>query len=159
MHRTGVLLLAAFAASSLALTQTTYPYITSTLAGTNPLGDGGPATSALLEYPQSVTVDNSGNVWVGDSDNNLIRVINSKGVINTVIHGYAADLKTDSAGNIYGTDGFYRIYKITPAGAITVIAGAGFGYSDAGGVAKSALFFFPMGIAVDIAGNVYVADT
>jgi len=159
MRHIFVLLLAAIAASGLAVGQTVYPYVTSTLAGTNPLGDGGPATAALLEYPQSVALQNGGNILVADSYNNRIRSISPNGIINTIVRGYVADLKTDAAGNIYATDGLYQIYKITTAGAITVIAGAGPGYSDAGGVAKSALFLLPQGIALDIAGNVYVADT
>jgi hypothetical protein len=60
--------------------QTTYPYAVNTLAGSGTLGDGGPATSALLEYPQGVVADGAGNIYIGDTGNRRIRVVNSQGI-------------------------------------------------------------------------------
>ena len=64
--RTTILLLFVLASAGAARGQTSYPYVITTLAGTNPIGDGGPAKSALLDHPMAVGVDSSGNVYIGD---------------------------------------------------------------------------------------------
>ena len=142
-------------------------------------GDGGPATSASLAFDgiPGVAVDSAGNLYIADTGNNRIRKV-SAGTITTVAGGgppgFAGDggpatsaslsspqgLAVDSAGNLYIAD-FYneRIRKVS-GGIITTIAGSGIqGFSGDGGAAANASFKYPMGVAVDTAGNVYVADT
>jgi hypothetical protein len=76
-----------------------YPYVISTVAGANPLGDGGPATSALLEFPTAVAVDNSsGFVYINDRINGRIRQISPSGTISTFLPAVAADFKVDASG-------------------------------------------------------------
>src|ERR1035438_2248205 len=79
--------------------QTTYPYALKTIAGTNPTGDGGPATAALLEQPQAVAVDSSGQIYIAQGNTGGIRKVDKNGAISTVSTVYAADVKVDSAGN------------------------------------------------------------
>jgi uncharacterized protein (TIGR03437 family) len=137
-------------------------------------GDGGPATSASLYQPWGVAVDSGGNLYVADSDNNRIRKV-SGGTITTVAgngnQGFSGDggpatsaslsgpsgVAVDSAGNLYIVDG-YRIRKVS-GGTITTVAGNGNqGFSGDGGPATSASINAPSGVAVDSAGNLYIAD-
>src|SRR6187455_3197440 len=104
--RIALLLVSALAPALLAQN---YPYVITSLAGTNPLGDGGPATSALLEYPSTIGVDpGTGTVLFNDTINRRIRQVNTSGVISTFVPGILADFKIDAAGNIYGVDGGYQ---------------------------------------------------
>src|SRR5262245_45492108 len=87
-----------------------YPYVISTLAGENPLGDGGPATAALLEFPTVVSVDpTSGVIYINDAINIKIRRISPNGTISTFRNGTFRDFKFDTAGNLYGVDGAYTV--------------------------------------------------
>jgi len=153
----------------------------STEAGTNAFGysgDGGPATSAQLNYPAGVAVDSSGNLYIADRDNDRIRKVTSGGIISTVAGtgawGYSGDggaatdaqlyaprgVAVDSSGNLYIADfDNHRIRKVTSSGIISTMAGTGaFGYSGDGGAATSAQLDSPTGIAVDSSGNLYIAD-
>jgi sugar lactone lactonase YvrE len=136
----------------------------------------GPGNVARFYQPCGVAVDGAGNVYVADKRNNTIRKITPAGAVTTlagqagasgtddgpgnVARFYApCGVAVDSAGNVYVADGNYTIRKITPAGAVGTLAGlAGFsGSDDATGIA--ARFRQPGGVAVDGAGDVYVADT
>jgi sugar lactone lactonase YvrE len=141
-------------------------------------GDGGPATIAKLNTPTGVAVDAAGNVYVADYQNGRIRKVSSDGSISTAagtgVIGYSGDggpaasaqismpttVTVDAAGNIYIPDyGNSRIRKVTPTGIISTIAGIGTsGFSGDGGPATSAKLNFPTNVAVDSAGNVYIAD-
>jgi RHS repeat-associated protein len=143
-------------------------------------GDGGPATSAELSYPSGVAVDTAGNIYIADSTNNRIRkVAASTGDISTVAGngtaGYSGDggaatsaelsnpigVVVDAAGNIYIADEVNnRIREVTAStGIITTVAGDGTrGYSGDGGAATSAELYYPFGVSVDAAGNIYIAD-
>jgi uncharacterized protein (TIGR03437 family) len=144
-------------------------------------GDGGPATNALLNVPQAVAVDASGNLYIADTGNDRIREVSTSGIITTIAGGGSAltdgvpaiqaelvgpyDIAIDAAGNLYIADtGTNRIRKVPADGTITTVAGTltiGFepGYSGDGGPATSAELFSPSGVAVDATGNIYIADT
>jgi sugar lactone lactonase YvrE len=152
----------AFALLALAATASAqYPYVITTVAGSNPLGDGGLATSALIENPRSVAVDTSGKIYLTDTGNARIRVVTPDGVINTFLSptNYPASLAADSLGNVYLSDGFIHIYKIAPSGAMTVIAGTSFGFSGDNGPATSAQLGYPEALTVDSQGNIYFVDS
>ena len=140
-------------------------------------GDGGPATSAQLNQPESVAVDASGNLYIADTANIRIRRVSSDGVIVTIA-GDGQYLLIDDAGNALSAplaiaynmvvdsgSNLYiamenRIRKITPDGIITTVAGKGTsGFSGDGGPATSAQFNSPYGMAVDLTGNLYIADS
>jgi trimeric autotransporter adhesin len=139
--------------------QTTYPFVIKTLAGSNPTGDNGPAKSALLQFPAATAMDKTGNVYIADGGVNGIRKVATDGTITTISGIGALDLKVDSAGNVYGVDGVSAAFKITPSGALSLIAGGTLGSGGDGGPATQAGLAYPAGIALDGAGNIYIADT
>ncbi|HLK18393.1 MAG TPA: SMP-30/gluconolactonase/LRE family protein [Bryobacteraceae bacterium] len=130
-------------------------------------GDGGVAVDAELSNPTAVAVDSFGNVFICDSGNNVIRKVSSANIF-TVVGGAATQLQLnqpdgiafDSKGAMYIADtGNRRIVKFVP-GYISVIAGTGeLGDSGDGGPAVKAALGDPMGLAVDAAGNLFIADT
>jgi sugar lactone lactonase YvrE len=155
--------------------------IISTIAGTGTSGfsgDGGPAISARLNEPAGVAVDAAGNLFIADTDNNRIRKVTPAGIISTVAgteaYGFAGDggpatsaqlaspggLAVDTTGSLFIADTLnYRIRKVTPAGIISTVAGRGEpGFSGDGGPATSAQFWFPSAVALDAAGNLFIAD-
>ena len=156
----------------------------STVAGVNSSGagysgDGGLATAALINQPTGLAVDSAGDLYIADTGNNVIRLITaSTGDISTFAGtGVAAGtgdggqagfatlnaprgLAVDSQGNLYICDtANHRIREVNTSGVITTIAGNGTqGFSGDGGAATSAQLNTPYGVAVDSAGNVYIAD-
>jgi hypothetical protein len=141
-------------------------------------GDGGPATLAELCTPFGISSDNEGNIYYADDACSRIRKINISGVISSVagdtIAGYLGDggpatnaslyhpldVAVDFRFNIYISGGFNNcIRKVDSNGIISTYAGTGgFGYTGDNGPATNATFDFPEGIAVDGAGNLFVAD-
>ena len=135
----------------------------------------GTGTAASFNNPNGLVVDASGNVYVADTGNNLIRKITPGGVVTTFAGsgkfgstngvGCAASfysptgITIDISGNLYVTDwGKDLIRKITPSGSVTTFAGTGEGgVSD--GIGTSASFFGPWGIGIDTFGNLYVTDS
>jgi uncharacterized protein (TIGR03437 family) len=156
------LCLAAFA-SVLTAQITSYPYFINTVAGNYSLGDGGPATKALLESPRGIALDGSGNLYIcDDGDLRVRRVAAGSGTITTLPGGTGHNcyfLATDAAGSVYFTDGIWQIYKLTTSGVLTSIAGGSAqAFGGDGGRATAAQLFWPWGIAIDSAGNIYFAD-
>lgn len=150
----------------------------SSTTGSGFSGDGGPASSALLDGPIGMAFDAAGNLYFADSSNNRIRVIGTDGNINTVVgNGNAAfggdngpalqaalhspqAVAFDSAGNLYIADTQnHRIRKVTN-NVITTIAGTGSaGFSGDGGPAAKAQLNTPRDVAVDSSGNVFIVDS
>ena len=150
--------------------------IVSTLAGSTPGNVDGTTANAKFNYPGGVAVDSSGNVFVADSDNHSIRKITPGGAVSTFAgstsgvagatngtgtaarFNYPEDIAIDSVGNIYVADTYnHTIRKINSAGVVTSLAGQYSGFNDGTGTAAS--FSYPQQLSVDLAGNVYVADT
>ena len=155
--------------------------VISTVAGDGTLGyggDGGTATAAQLQDPNGVALDGAGNLYIADANNNRVRKVNSAGVITTVAGTGAAgyggdggpataaqlnfprDVDVDREGNLYIADpNNYRVRKVDTAGVITTVAGTGTqGFSGDGGAATAARLNRPTGVALDGAGNLYIAD-
>ncbi|HUJ44066.1 MAG TPA: immunoglobulin domain-containing protein [Opitutaceae bacterium] len=153
--------------------------IVSTLAGTTGVAgtQDGTGGGALFNQPGGVAVDGAGNVFVADTGNATIRKITPAGTVSTLAGspatrgsqdgtGSAATfsapvgLAVDGAGNIYVADAFNAtIRRITSAGMVSTLAGIAANRGDADGSGGAARFNYPSGVAVDGAGNVYVADT
>jgi sugar lactone lactonase YvrE len=154
--------------------------ITTVAGGGGPaLGDGGLATAASLSSPiYGLAVDSAGSLYISDSGNRRIRKVSTKGII-TVVAGTgttgdtgdgglatAAEISVpiglvfDKAGNLYFADnGASRIRKISPSGVISTFAGTGTaGVDGDGGPAVAAQLRYPWGLAIDAAGNIYIAD-
>ncbi len=148
--------------------------VVTTFAGSGTAGHAdGTGTAAQFDHPFGVAVDASGKVYVGDENNALIREITSSGVVTTLAgstYGYADGtgsaaeffgpdgVALDGAGNVYVADYTNdRIRKVSPAGVVATFAGGTQGYADGTGI--TAEFNGPRGIAIDGAGNLYVADT
>lgn len=155
--------------------------IITTVAGKSGIGfsgDGGPATNAMLNSPQGVACDAIGNFYIADSYNRRIRKVDTNGIITTMAGGggkFPGDnsaatnallnspwgLALDSVGNMYFADKDYcTIRKINTNGIITTVAGKPLmaGYSGDGGVATNASLNAPACVALDAAGNLFIAD-
>ena len=154
-------------------TSTTKSWVVSTFAGTGRAGAAdtsapgvSPVVAAQFDNPFGVAVDSSGNIYVADKDNHLIRKITSEGVVSTfagdgttALFNNPFGVAVDSSGNVYVADcNNNRIRKITKAGAVSTLAGSGIvGFVD--GAGDEAQFNAPFGVAVDSSDNVYVADS
>lgn len=162
--------------------QTQPAYTVATAAGTGEAahsGDGGPGTSAALNFPQAVAVDGEGNVYIADCFNHRVRKLAPDGNITSVAgstsSGYSGDggsatsatlydpcgVAVDSSGVVYVSDtGNHVVRKRTSGGTISRVAGiAEASYSGDGEAATSAALNTPLGLAVDASGNLYIADT
>jgi hypothetical protein len=149
------------------------------VAGGGTGGDHGPATEASLNSPTGVAVDDSGNLFIADRNNNLVREV-IYGIITTVAGGGSSGLgdgglatkaqlnepcgvAVDNAGDLFIVDyGNNRIRKVATNGIITTVVGGGKGGgSDGigdGGTATNATLSGPMGMAVDTAGDLFILD-
>jgi uncharacterized protein (TIGR03437 family) len=154
-------------------------YSISTVAGSSRLRDGNPATSVPLRYPYGVAQDAIGNVYFADAQDNRVRRVDTKGIITTVagtgVAGFSGDggpatqaklntpqgLRLDAKGaNLYIADyDNNRVRMVVLAtGVITTLAGTGdFRFNGEKGLATE-IAFDPDDIAVDSAGNIYIAD-
>jgi hypothetical protein len=121
----------------------------------------GTGTNAQFNYPNGVAVDTNGNVYVADTANAAIRKVTPAGVVTTLSTDFSgpAGVAVGTNGTIYVADWYsYTIRKMTPAGVVTIIAGLSGVPGSADGTNSVARFNDPRGVAVDGAGNVYVAD-
>ena len=141
-------------------------------------GDGGQATVATLNNPLGIAIDATGNIYISDYNNNIIRMVNTAGVISTVAGtrtagfngdnipatsaelNYPLGITLDAKGNLFIADGGNnRIRMINKAGMITTVAGNGTGGFGSDGVpATSTELNGPIAIAFDVSGNMYISD-
>ncbi|MDR2334034.1 MAG: putative Ig domain-containing protein [Burkholderiaceae bacterium] len=155
--------------------------IISTVAGNGSVGfggDGAAATAAQLSFPSGVAVDSSGNLFIADYGNNRIRKVDTSGIIKTVAGngsgGFGGDglaataaqlyhpsgVAVDNSGNLFIADLYnHRVRKLDTGGVITTVAGNGnFGFGGDGAAATAAQLFYPISVAVDSSGNLFIAD-
>lgn len=141
-------------------------------------GDSGPAINASISEPEGIAFDDTGNVYIADEGDNVIRKVNALGIITTVAGngqiGYSGDngpatsakltspttVAFDKNGNMFISDTYNNVIrKVTQAGIITTFAGNGFGgYSADGVAATSTSLNLPECVTLDDTGNVYIAD-
>lgn len=153
--------------------------VVTTLAGNGAISSlDGTGTNATFNQPMGVTVDTSGNVYVGESSGQRIRKITPAGVVTTLagdgiggsVNGNGTNTRfrnpvgvaLDASGNLYvGDNANHAIRKITPSAVVTTFVGVALntslGYQD--GTGTNAKFYHPTGIAFDSAGTLYVCDS
>ncbi|MCE7957971.1 MAG: hypothetical protein DYH06_08555, partial [Acidobacteria bacterium ACB2] len=145
------------------------------LAGSSGAADG-TGSAAQFSFPEGLAADISGSLYVADRGNRTIRRVTPAGVVTTLAglagslgsadgtgstarFGGPAGVAVDSSGNVYVADASnHTIRKVTPAGDVTTLAGLALSPGSADGTGSAARFKDPHGVAVDGAGNVYVAD-
>ena len=142
-------------------------------------GDGGPATRARFSSPTGLAMDARGNLYIADTENHRVRMVNPVGIITTVAGNgefggggdggpatmaaieHPLSVAVDAFGNLYVSQDASVVRKVNPAGIITTVAGqfGEFGFSGDGGPAVSARLAVPEGVAADMFGNLYIADS
>jgi streptogramin lyase len=135
--------------------------VVTTLAGNGSAGNqNGTGTAAMFNEPLGIAADASGNIYVADYINGLIRKITPAGVTTTLLNsGQVFGLTFDAAGNLYYTTySRQQVMKYNNANGATVVAGQSSTSGNADGTGNAATFNFPSGITVDGNGNLYVCD-
>jgi sugar lactone lactonase YvrE len=140
-------------------------------------GDGGPAVSAKLSFPRGLALDSAGNLYISDQTNSRIRKVNTSGIITTVAGngtvgesgdggpatqaqlGVPAGLAIDQGGNLYIADtNLQTIRRVSSDGVIVTVAGMHAHSFNGDGPALNVKLNFPVGLAVDNSGYVYIGD-
>ena len=147
-----------------------------TIAGSSAGHLDGQGTAAQFITPASITIDSADNLYVADTDSHTIRKITPSGQVTTIAGTYNAvgsadgigsaalfssplGITPDSSGNLYVTDtNNHTIRKITSTRQVTTIAGTPNADGSADGIGPEARFNFPLGIAADSSGNLYLSD-
>ncbi len=154
--------------------------IITTVAGNGVEGFGGDglAIDASVNEPESIAIDNAGNIYVADTKNNRVRKVDANGMVTTVAGSGRAEfggdggpaveaslnfprsVYVDGAGNIFIADNFnHRIRKVDTEGIITTVAGnGGAGLGSDGGLAVDTSLLDPEGVFVDSEGNIFIAE-
>jgi mucin-19 len=150
--------------------------IVSTFAGASSSGNAdGTATAARFHSPRGAARDSVGNVYIADAGNHIIRRVTPSGVVTTVAGSGAPGsldgasgtaqfrapeaVAVDAAGNVFVADtGNHTLRVISPAGLVSTLAGVAGFKGSADGAGAAARFFQPRGLALDLAGNIYVSD-
>lgn len=153
--------------------------VVTTLAGTAGVVGSADGTGVAAQFyiPEGIAVDSAGIVYVADGNNNTIRKITPGGVVTTLAgtagvlgsadgtgpaaqFGEPRGIAVDSAGTLYVTEGYNcTVRKVTANGVVTTLAGLAGGHGSADAAGTAARFEYPLGVAIDGAGTVYVADS
>jgi sugar lactone lactonase YvrE len=147
------------------------------------IGDGRPATAAVLSVPEGLALDAAGNLFIADSGNNVVRrvaagsriITTVAGIVGSVyvnesqegkkateaVIGFPRDVALDAAGNLYISDSLnYRVWRVATDGTIRSFAGGGEPADRVGdGGAATSAYVDPIGIGLDRSGNLYIADS
>lgn len=160
-----------------AIRKVTSAGVVTTLAGGSLGSANGTGSAAQFTFPSDVATDSSGNVYVADTGNNVIRKITPAGVVTTLAgragqsgsgdgtginanFNRPSGVATDSSGNVYVADsGNYTIRQITSAGVVTTLAGSAGLSGSTDGTGTAARFSSASKVATDSSGNVYVGDS
>jgi sugar lactone lactonase YvrE len=137
----------------------------------------GTGSAARFNDPEGVAVDSATNVYVADMGNQTIRKVTPGGVVttlagrawtsgsadgtnNTASFYNPSGMAVDSSGNLYVAEtGNWTIRKVTPGGVVTTVGGQAGNQGSVDGTGSTARFYGPIGVAMDSAGNLYIADT
>jgi RHS repeat-associated protein len=141
-------------------------------------GDGDLAIYASLSYPSGVVITSDGTLYIADSYNHRVRKVASNGIISTIAGTGESGLNGDGGlgtlaqlsypygvavtgdGSVLISDQYnHRIRRVAPDGVISTLAGTVSGFTGDGGAASSARMNYPLGLALDSAGQVLVADS
>lgn len=149
-----------------------------TLAGTAGVQGSadGPGTTATFSFPTGITIASSGLLYVTDSQNGTIRIVTPAGVVSTFVgtagqsgtadgtgpsarFSYPTGIGWDTDGSLYVVDGASTIRRVSSAGVVTTIAGSAGISGSADGPLLTSRFSSPLGLSLDGAGTIYIADT